>query len=152
MTSTQPTTSTSNQGVVPRAAGYDPVLTIDLPALVSVTRGMNAIAHAVEGLYAADRSPIGSMMACEGARGLLTALPRLVDRPDGLEARGTRSLALRSGTGRYHHDIAPQALSRVRRQLRSPALRYPRDRAPPRISLQRPLSPRHGHRPDRYLR
>ncbi|PBC51455.1 maleylacetate reductase [Rhodococcus sp. ACPA1] len=77
-----------DHAVLPRAVVYDPALTTDLPVSVSVTSGMNAIAHAVEGLYAPDRSPIVSMMAREGARALAAALPRLVDRPDDLGARG----------------------------------------------------------------
>ena len=74
--------------VLPRAVVYDPALTTGLPVSVSVTSGMNAIAHAVEGLYAPDRSPIVSMMAREGARSLASALPRLVDHSGDLEARG----------------------------------------------------------------
>jgi maleylacetate reductase len=37
--------------------------------------GMNAIAHAVEGLYAVDGNPIVSLMAEEGIRALANALP-----------------------------------------------------------------------------
>jgi alcohol dehydrogenase class IV len=37
---------------------------------------MNAIAHAVEGLYAVDGNPIISLMAQEGIRALAQALPR----------------------------------------------------------------------------
>ena len=41
--------------------------------------GMNAIAHAVEGLYARDRNPIASLMALEGIRALAHALAAGVD-------------------------------------------------------------------------
>ena len=77
--------------VLPRAVLYDPTLTIDLPASISVTSGMNAIAHAMEGLYAPDRSPIVSLMAREGARALAAALPRIVRDPQNV---GDRSEAL----------------------------------------------------------
>lgn len=73
--------------VLPRAVVYDPNLTISLPAPVSVTSGMNAIAHAVEALYAPDTSPIVAMMAREGARALTAALPRIVSDPTELAAR-----------------------------------------------------------------
>jgi maleylacetate reductase len=36
--------------VLPRSVVYDPEMTLTLPAQMSATSGMNAIAHAVEGL------------------------------------------------------------------------------------------------------
>jgi alcohol dehydrogenase class IV len=74
--------------VLPRTVIYDPELTTGLPVRLSVTSGMNAIAHAVEGLYAADANPITSMMAEEGIRALAAGLPRVAAAPGDLEARG----------------------------------------------------------------
>jgi maleylacetate reductase len=48
---------------------------------------MNALAHAVEGLYAPDASPVTSLMAEEGARAFATALPALATDGTDLEAR-----------------------------------------------------------------
>ncbi|OBJ83288.1 maleylacetate reductase [Mycobacterium sp. 1245852.3] len=73
--------------VLPISVLYDPELTLTLPAMLSATSGMNAIAHAVEGLYAPDASPIISLMAQEGVRALAAALPRVVADGDDLEAR-----------------------------------------------------------------
>ena len=56
---------------------YDVTLVRSLPTPLVVSSGMNAIAHAVEGLYARDRNPISSLMALEGIRALASALPRL---------------------------------------------------------------------------
>ena len=44
--------------MLPRSVLYDPELTLALPASLSRTSGINAIAHAVEALYAPDTSPI----------------------------------------------------------------------------------------------
>ena len=74
--------------VLPKSVLYDPELTLTLPAGLSATSGMNAIAHAVEGLYAPDGTPIVSLMAEEGARALATALPRVVADGTDLDARG----------------------------------------------------------------
>lgn len=74
--------------VLPRCVVYDPALTLTLPVKLSVTSGMNAIAHAVEGLYAHDGSPIYSLMAEEGIRAIASALPRLYASPADVEARG----------------------------------------------------------------
>jgi maleylacetate reductase len=74
--------------VLPKSVLYDPEMTLTLPAQMSATSGMNAIAHAVEGLYAPDATPIVSLMAEEGVRALATALPRVVADGSDLEARG----------------------------------------------------------------
>jgi alcohol dehydrogenase class IV len=74
--------------VLPRTVVYDPELTLGLPADLSVTSGLNAIAHACEGLYALDANPVISLMAEAGIRALATALPRLVAAPADLAARG----------------------------------------------------------------
>jgi len=73
--------------VLPRLVLYDPLLTLTLPVGLSVTSGINAIAHAVEALYATDGNPIFSMMAEEGIRALATGLPKLVNNSQNLEAR-----------------------------------------------------------------
>ncbi|GAA4397638.1 maleylacetate reductase [Tsukamurella soli] len=73
--------------VLPRSVVYDPELTATLPVGMSVTSGINAIAHAVEGLYAPDATPIVSLMAEEGARALATALPAIVADPTAPAAR-----------------------------------------------------------------
>ena len=55
----------------------------------SVTSGINAIAHAAEGLYARDANPIISLMAEEAIRALGRALPGVAcRRRDDLDARG----------------------------------------------------------------
>jgi len=73
--------------VLPKVVLYDPALTLGLPPSMSVTSGLNAIAHAAEGLYARDANPVVSMMAEEGARSLAGALPALCADPSDLAAR-----------------------------------------------------------------
>ncbi len=74
--------------VLPRAVVYDPELTVSLPVGISAASGMNALAHLVEGLYAPAVSPISFLQAQEGIRALASALPRVVDDPSDLDARG----------------------------------------------------------------
>ncbi len=73
--------------VLPRSVVYDPELTFSLPARMSVTSGFNALAHAAEGLYAPDASPILDLMAEEGARSVFAALQRIVADPAGIDGR-----------------------------------------------------------------
>jgi alcohol dehydrogenase class IV len=63
--------------VLPETVIYDVNLTLTLPVGLSVTSGFNAIAHAVEGLYARDGNPVLSLMAEEGIRALSSAFPRI---------------------------------------------------------------------------
>lgn len=73
--------------VLPTSVIYDPELTLSLPVSMSVTSGFNAIAHAIEALYAPDGSPIISLMAEEGIRALTTALPNIVADPANIKHR-----------------------------------------------------------------
>lgn len=74
--------------VLPRSVVYDPELTLELPVPLTVTSGINAIAHAVEALYAPDTSPLIGLMAEEGVAALSSALPQLAAEPRLLAARG----------------------------------------------------------------
>jgi maleylacetate reductase len=76
--------------VAPRLVVYDPNLTLTLPADVSAASGMNAIAHAVEAMYAADAGPIATSAADKAIRLLASALPRIIRR---LADRDARSAA-----------------------------------------------------------
>ena len=73
--------------VLPRAIVYDVGLTLTLPAKLSATSGLNAIAHAVEALYAQDANPITSMLAEDAIGRLSRALPAIVADPADMEAR-----------------------------------------------------------------
>ncbi|MGV6875539.1 maleylacetate reductase [Pseudochelatococcus sp. B33] len=72
--------------VLPEVVVYDPDLTLGLPVAMSVTSGLNAMAHAAEALYAPDRNPVTSLMAVEGLRAMRDALPRVVASPADPEA------------------------------------------------------------------
>jgi maleylacetate reductase len=63
--------------ILPEVVIYDPDLTDSLPLDLSLTSGLNAMAHAAEGVYARDGSPIYSLMAVEGLRALRDALPSI---------------------------------------------------------------------------
>jgi len=73
--------------VLPRTVIYDPQLTLSLPAKLSATSGMNAIAHAAEGLYAQDANPIMALIAEEGIRALALGLPKVVANSHDIDAR-----------------------------------------------------------------
>jgi maleylacetate reductase len=84
-------TTRRSPAIRPGAVIYDVDLTLSLSPGLSATSGMNAIAHAVEALYAQNGNPIVSLMAEEGIRALAEALPAIVAKPDD---RAARALAL----------------------------------------------------------
>jgi alcohol dehydrogenase class IV len=73
--------------MLPKTVIYDPNLLLSLPAHIAGPSGMNAIAHAVESLYAQDANPITSIMAEESIRALARSLPAVVSEPKNVEAR-----------------------------------------------------------------
>lgn len=73
--------------VLPEIVIYDVDFTLTLPPRLTVTSGTNAIAHAVEALYAQDRNPVISMMAEQAISAMGRALPAIVANPGGREAR-----------------------------------------------------------------
>jgi alcohol dehydrogenase class IV len=80
-------TTQRSQDLIPDTVIYDVDLTLGLPAKVSAASGMNAIAHAVEALYAEDANPLTSLMAEEGIAALARALPQIMVSPSDGTAR-----------------------------------------------------------------
>jgi maleylacetate reductase len=71
-------TTQRSPDLVPDAVIYDVGLTLGLPSAMSASSGLNAMAHAIEALYAPETNPIIAMMAERGIAALARALPRIV--------------------------------------------------------------------------
>lgn len=80
-------TTRSDSKILPGTVIYDVNLTMTLPAALSATSGVNAIAHAVEALYSTKKNPIISMLALEGTKALAESLPTIVEDPQNQAAR-----------------------------------------------------------------
>lgn len=81
--------TTRDERALPKTVLYDPALTTSLPPRPTASTGMNAIAHCVEALYAANRSPLTDLLAAEAIRLLRRALPDCVEEPSSQPARTT---------------------------------------------------------------
>lgn len=91
---------------------YDARLTLSLPPELSAASGMNAMAHAVEALYAADADDETRARAESAARALAASLPRTIEAPDDLEAREATlhaahdaAIALNNASMGLHHRL-----------------------------------------------
>ena len=80
-------TTRSGPEIQPEVVIYDVALTLALPIGISVTSGINAIAHGVEALYAQNGNPVMDALALEGIRALVGALPGIAADPTDTAAR-----------------------------------------------------------------
>ncbi|XUY28626.1 maleylacetate reductase [Agrobacterium sp. rho-8.1] len=77
----------SDPRILPEVIIYDVDLTLTLPVAMSVTSGMNAVAHAVEALYAREGNPVISLLAEQGISAFARALPIITLQPEDTDAR-----------------------------------------------------------------
>ncbi|WP_308163411.1 maleylacetate reductase and hydroxyquinol 1,2-dioxygenase domain-containing protein [Nocardia alni] len=73
--------------ILPETVVYDVDLTLDLPVEISVCSAVNALAHAVEALYAPDANPIVDQLALDAVARIGRALPRLAADPRDVAVR-----------------------------------------------------------------
>jgi alcohol dehydrogenase class IV len=81
-------TTRRDPALAPGTVVYDPDLTLTLPPGLTRTSAVNALAHAVEALWAPDASPVTDALATEAVGGILSALPAALGDPGDLGARG----------------------------------------------------------------
>jgi maleylacetate reductase len=80
-------TTLSDPRVLPEVILYDPELVATLPIGMTVTSGLNAMAHAAEALYAPNRSTDSDALAMQGLAAFVDGLPQVITAPSNLEAR-----------------------------------------------------------------
>lgn len=97
----------------PEVVIYDVDLTLTLPVPLTVTSALNAIAHAMEALYAPDRNPVIEAMVREALPAFRDALPILIRTPQDRDARANAlyaawccSTALGYVSMALHHKLA----------------------------------------------
>ncbi len=80
-------TTRRDPAIRPETVIYDVALTLGLPPALTASSGLNALAHAVEALYARDRNPVMTLFAGEAFAALAGALPALAAAPGDRAAR-----------------------------------------------------------------
>jgi len=71
-----------------RIAVLDPALTLSQPPRVTACSGIDAIAHSVETAVTKKRNPMSLVFSREAFRLTIAGLPRVLDLPNDIEARG----------------------------------------------------------------
>lgn len=80
-------TTRSGPEILPETVVYDVDLTLDLPAGLTVVSAVNALAHAVEALYAGDANPATTAVATEAVERIARGLRTVSIAPTDLDAR-----------------------------------------------------------------
>jgi maleylacetate reductase len=106
-------TTRRDPAIRPEVVVYDVDLTLTLPVALTVTSTLNAIAHAMEALYAPDRNPVIEAMVREALPAFRDALPVLIRAPQDRDARADAlyaawccSTALGYVSMALHHKLA----------------------------------------------
>ncbi|MCX7890489.1 MAG: maleylacetate reductase [Rhodobacteraceae bacterium] len=106
-------TTRRDPSIRPETVIYDVDLTLSLPAGLTVCSALNAIAHAVEALYAPDRNPVIELMCRDALAVFATALPAVVRALRDRDARGEvlyaawlSATALGHASMALHHKLA----------------------------------------------
>lgn len=76
-----------DERVLPRAIIYDATLTLSLPVDISVSSGLNALAHCIDSLWAPNANPINCALAEAGIRALNAGLPKVATDANGIPGR-----------------------------------------------------------------
>jgi alcohol dehydrogenase len=71
-----------------RVAILDPCLTVSQPPRVTACTGIDAIAHALETAVSNRRTPLSFLFSMQAFRLAMNGLPRVLESPSDLEARG----------------------------------------------------------------
>jgi alcohol dehydrogenase class IV len=102
----------NNPKIVPKIVIYDPNLTLDLPAELTASTGINALAHCIEAMYSKSRNPLSTAAATSGVRHIFNSLLRCYQEGQVLESRSEMllgahlaGLSLASVSMGLHHGL-----------------------------------------------
>ncbi len=85
--------TTNDPKRVPKLVIYDPNLTLDLPAQLTASTGINALAHCIEALYSVKRNPLSTLAATSAVHYIFDSLLRCYTNGDDSAARRDMLLA-----------------------------------------------------------
>ncbi|MGF9660781.1 maleylacetate reductase [Arthrobacter crystallopoietes] len=112
MTEERTKTTGVDDKVLPVTVIYDAEFTRSLPVELSVSSGLNALAHCIDSLWAPKADPINQALALEGSRALAAGLAGVAADPNDIDAREETlhgaylaAVAFASAGSGLHHKI-----------------------------------------------
>ncbi len=91
--------------MMPKIVIADPELTVGMPASITIGTGIDALAHCLEAYCAPGYHPLADGIAVEGVRLVLENLPRVVNDPNDIEARGHMMSAAAMGATAFQKGL-----------------------------------------------
>ncbi len=92
-------------GLMPDIAVLDPKLTIGLPPHITAATGMDAFTHCAEAYLVDSFHPMADALAVEGMKMIVANLPKVLDEPGNLDARGKMLLAACMGATAFQKGL-----------------------------------------------
>ena len=92
-------------GLIPDIAVLDPKLTIGLPPHITAATGMDAFTHCAEAYLVDSFHPMADALAVEGMKMIVANLPKVLDEPGNLDARGKMLLAASMGATAFQKGL-----------------------------------------------
>ncbi|MFP5259796.1 MAG: alcohol dehydrogenase-like regulatory protein ErcA [Acidobacteriota bacterium] len=83
----------ASKTLIPDAALLDPDVTTTMSAALTAHTGLDALTHAMEAYVSNAQGPVTDLFSLEAVRRIAANLPRVVDDPNDIEARGAMLLA-----------------------------------------------------------
>ena len=91
--------------LMPDIAVLDPTLTTGLPAHITAATGMDAFTHCMEAYLVDSFHPMADAIALEGMKMIIENLPKVMDEPNNLDARGQMLLAATMGATAFQKGL-----------------------------------------------
>ena len=91
--------------LMPDIAVLDPKLTIGLPPHITAATGMDAFTHCMEAYLVDSYHPMADAIALEGMKMITNNLPKVIENPNDLDARGQMLLAATMGATAFQKGL-----------------------------------------------
>jgi alcohol dehydrogenase class IV len=91
--------------LIPDIAVLDPALTVGLPPYITAATGMDAFTHCMEAFLVGSLHPMADAIALEGMKMIIENLPKVIDNPKDLDARGKMLLAATMGATAFQKGL-----------------------------------------------
>ena len=91
--------------LIPNIAVLDPILTVKLPSHITAATGMDAFTHCLEAYLVDSYHPMADAIAIKGMKMIIENLPKVMENPNNLDARGNMLLSATMGATAFQKGL-----------------------------------------------
>jgi len=92
-------------GIMPDIAVLDPKLTVNLPPHITAATGVDAFTHCMEAYLVDSFHPMADAIAIKGMKMVIENLPKVMENPNNLDARGQMLLSATMGATAFQKGL-----------------------------------------------